>query len=151
MKRGSRGVGDPVGRGHDGRVSAFEDPTAGARETQLSEGSVEADSDRLGAEFARLTGKVVGRAREGAEDIWAEAQNLRQEEPSVGRRTAVYGLAGLLRAGDALATRARGLAAQARAVQASARAASVRSEDPPGPQDVTRSPPGDGEPASPPV
>ena len=79
----------------------------------------------------------MGRAREEAEDILAEAQSLRQEEPSVGRRTAVYGLAGLLKAGDTIAARARDLAAQARAVQAASRAASARSEDAAEAQDPT--------------
>ena len=122
-------------------MSAPEHQTVGGEETQSpeTESSIGADSDRLGSQFARLTAKAVGRAREGAEDMWAEAQSLRQDEPSVGRRTAVYGLAGLLKAGDVIATRARTLAAQARAVQASARAASVPSEDPPGPEEVTRS------------
>jgi cell division septum initiation protein DivIVA len=124
------GAQSPTG-GHDGRVST-EDPTAGGQGTHSTEGSAEEDSDRLGSEFARLTAKVVGRAREGAEDIWAEAQSLRQEEPSVLRRTAVSGLAGLLKAGDVIAASAREVAAQA-----SVRAASARSEDATGSQDVT--------------
>jgi cell division septum initiation protein DivIVA len=120
-------------------VSTSEDPTAGDAGAHSTDGSAGEDSDRLGSEFARLTAKVVGRAREEAEDILAEAQSLRQEEPSVGRRTAVYGLAGLLKAGDVIAARARDVAAQARAVQASARAASTRSEDASGSQDVSGS------------
>jgi cell division septum initiation protein DivIVA len=120
-------------------VSTSEDPTVGDRGTHSTDGSAGEDRDRLGSEFARLTAKVVGRAREEAEDILAEAQSLRQEEPSVGRRTAVYGLAGLLKAGDVIAARARDVAAQARAVQASARAASARSEDVAGSQDVSGS------------
>ena len=114
-----------------------EDPTVGGRGAHPSEGSAAGESDGLGREFARLTAKVVGRAREEAEDVLAEAQSLREEEPSVGRRTAVYGLAGLLKAGDAIAARARDLAAQARAVQAAARAASERSEDAGEAQDAT--------------
>jgi cell division septum initiation protein DivIVA len=134
------GTRSPAG-GHDGRVSTSEEPTAGAPGTHSTEGSAE-DSDRLGPEFTRLTAKVVGRAREGAEDIWAEAQSVRQEEPSVLRRTAVSGLAGLLKAGDVIAASAREVAAQARAAQASARAAaSAQSEDASGSQDVTSSQP----------
>lgn len=121
-------------------MSTSEDPTVGDRGTHSTEGSAEQDSDRLGPEFAHLTAKVVGRAREEAEDILAEAQSPRHEEPSVARRTAVYGLAGLLKAGDIIGTRARLVAAQARAVQASARAASARSEDASGSQEVTGSP-----------
>jgi cell division septum initiation protein DivIVA len=132
------GSQSPAG-GHDGHVSTSEDPTVGDRGTHSTDGSAGEDRDRLGSEFARLTAKVVGRAREEAEDILAEAQSLRQEEPSVGRRTAVYGLAGLLKAGDVIAARARDVAAQARAVQASARAASARSEDVAGSQDVSGS------------
>ena len=137
------GSQSPAG-GHDGHVSTSEDPTVGERGTHSTDGSAGEDRDRLGSEFARLTAKVVGRAREEAEDILAEAQSLRQEEPSVGRRTAVYGLAGLLKAGDVIAARARDVAAQARAVQAravqaSARAASARSEDVAGSQDVSGS------------
>jgi cell division septum initiation protein DivIVA len=120
-------------------VSTSEDPTVGDAGAHSTDGSAGEDRDRLGSEFARLTAKVVGRAREGAEDILAEAQSLRKEEPSVGRRTAVYGLAGLLKAGDVIAARARDVAAQARAVQASARAASARSEDVAGSQDVSGS------------
>ena len=135
------GTRSPAG-GHDGRVSTSEEPTAGAPGTHSTEGSTAEESDGLGREFARLTAKVVGRAREGAEDIWAEAQSVRQEEPSVLRRTAVSGLAGLLKAGDVIAASAREVAAQARAVQAGARAAaSARSEDASGSQDVTGSQP----------
>src|ERR1035437_7610833 len=132
------GSQSPAG-GHDGHVSTSEDPTVGDRGTHSTDGSAGEDRDHLGSEFARLTAKVVGRAREGAEDILAEAQSLRQEEPSVGRRTAVYRLAGLLKAGDVIAARARDVAAQARAVQASARAASARSADVAGSQDVSGS------------
>jgi cell division septum initiation protein DivIVA len=114
-----------------------EDPTVGGRGMHPTEGTAPAESDSLGREFARLTAKVVGRAREDAEDILAEAQSVRQDEASVGRRTAVYGLAGLLKAGDAIATHARDLAAHARAVQAAARAASARSEDADAAQDPT--------------
>src|ERR1039458_2800237 len=135
------GTRSPAG-GHDDRVSTSQEPTAGAPGTHSTEGSAQEDSDRLGPEFTRLTAKVVGRAREGAEDIWAEAQSVRQEEPSVLRRTAVSGLAGLLKAGDVIAASAREVAAQARAAQASTRAASsARSEDATGSQDVTGSQP----------
>src|ERR1019366_57020 len=131
------GTRSPAG-GHNSRVSTSEEPTAGAPGTHSTEGSTAEESDGLGREFARLTAKVVGRAREGAEDIWAEAQSVRQEEPSVLRRTAVSGLAGLLKAGDAIAARAREVAAQARAVQAGARAAaSARSDDAVGSQDAS--------------
>lgn len=129
------GTRSPAG-GHNSRVSTSQEPTAGAPGTHSTEGSAE-DSDRLGPEFTRLTAKVVGRAREGGEDIWAEAQSVRQEEPSVLRRTAVSGLAGLLKAGGVIAASAREVAAQA-----SARAASsARSEDATGSQDVTGSQP----------
>src|ERR1019366_1937608 len=135
------GPRSPAG-GHNSRVSTSEEPTAGAPGTHSTEGSTAEESDRLGPEFTRLTAKVVGRAREGAEDIWAEAQSVRQEEPSVLRRTAVSGLAGLLKAGDVIAASAREVAAQARAAQASTRAASsARSEDATGSQDVTGSQP----------
>lgn len=100
-------------------------------------GSAGEASEGLGSEFARLTAKAVGRAREEAEDVLAEAQSLRREDPSVGRRTVAYGLAGLLKAGDVIAARAREVAAQARAVQASARAASARSDDTAGSRDAT--------------
>ena len=135
------GTRSPAG-GHDDRVSTSEDPTVGDAGAHSTDGSAGEDRDRLGSEFARLTAKVVGRAREGAEDIWAEAQSVRQEEPSVGRRTAVSGLAGLLKAGTVIAASAREVAAQARAAQASTRAAaSARSEDASGSQDVTGSQP----------
>jgi hypothetical protein len=129
------GTRSPAG-GNDRRVSGSEDPTVGDRDAPSTAGSGGAASEGLGSEFARLTAKAVGRAREEAEDIMAEAQSLRQEEPSVGRRTVVYGLAGLLKAGDSIAARARDVAAQARAVQAGARAASARPEDAAGPHDV---------------
>ena len=110
-------------------MSGSEDPTVGDRDARSTAGSAGEASEGLGSEFARLTAKAVGRAREEAEDIMAEAQSLRREEPSVGRRTVVYGLAGLLKAGDVIAARARDVAAQARAIQAGARAASARPED----------------------
>ena len=122
--------------GQDGRMTS-EDPTVGGGGTHSTEGSTAEESDGLGREFARLTVKAVGRAREEAEDILAEAQSLRQEEPAVGRRTAVHGLAGLLKACDAIAARARDVAARARAVQAGARAASARSDDAAGSQDAS--------------
>jgi len=127
----------PAG-GRNGPVSTSEDRTAGAPGAHSTAGSAQDESDRLGPEFARLAAKVVGRAREGAEDILAEAQSLRQDEPSVLRRTVVSGLAALLKAGDVLAASAREVAAQARAAQASARAAALaRSEDGSGSEDVT--------------
>jgi len=129
----------PPVNGDDARVSASEEPTLAEGEAHSTDGSAAEDSDRLGREFARLTAKVLGRAREEAEDILAEARSLRQEEPLVGRRTVVYGLAGLLKAGDVISAHARDVAAQARAVQASARAASGRPEDAAGSQDVTGS------------
>src|ERR1035437_8940255 len=135
------GTRSPAG-GHDGRVITSEEPTAGAPGTHSTEGSTAEESDGLGREFARLTAKVGGRAPEGAEDMWAEAQSVRQEGHWVLRRTAVSGLAGLLKAGDVIAASAREVAAQARAVQAGARAAaSARSEDASGSQDVTGSQP----------
>src|ERR1035437_10322454 len=115
--------------GQDGRM-ASEDPMVGGGGAHSTEGSTAEERDRVGREFTSLTAKVVGRAREGAEDIWAEAQSVRQEEPSVLRRPAVSGLAGLLTDGDVIAASAREVAAQARAVQAGARAAaSARSHD----------------------
>jgi hypothetical protein len=117
------GSGPPAGR-KNGRVGPAEESTARARRTHSTEGSAEAGSDRLAPQFARLTAKAVGRAREQAEDIWADAQSLRQEERPVLRRTATLGLAGLLRAGDVIVARAREAAAQA-----SARTASARSDD----------------------
>lgn len=126
--------------GTNGRVITFEEPIVGDEEPHSTDSSAREDSERLGGEFVRLTAKAVARAREEAEDILAEAQSLRGEGPSVGRRTAVYGLAGLLRAGDVIGARARDVAAQARAVQASARAASTQSDDA-GSQDATGSRP----------
>jgi hypothetical protein len=120
-------------------VSGSENPTVGGRDAHSTAGSAGEASEGLGSEFARLTAKAVGRAREEAEDIMAEAQSLRLEEPSVGRRTAVYGLAGLLKAGDSIAARAREVAAQARAIQAGARAASARPDNAVGTHDVTGS------------
>lgn len=137
--------------GRDRRVSRSEEPIVGHGEAHSTDGSAGEASNGLGSEFARLTAKAVGRAREEAEDILADAQSLRQEEPSVGRRTAVYGLAGLLRAGDSIAARARDVTAQARAIQVSARAASARPEDAAGPHDVPGSQPdtaGDASPAA---
>jgi cell division septum initiation protein DivIVA len=122
-------------------VSTSKDQMVGDGETGSIDGSAVEDNDRLGSEFARLTAKVVGRAREGAEDILAEAQSLRQEESKVGRRTAVYGLASLLKARDAIAARGRDVAAQARAVQASARAASAQAEGAADAQNVSGSQP----------
>jgi cell division septum initiation protein DivIVA len=104
-----------------------------------TEGSAEQDSDRLGPEFAHLTDKVVGRAREEAEDILAEAQSLRQEEPSVARRTAVYGLADFLKAAISLA-RARVWWQPKRGPSKPALALSARSQDASGSQEVTGSP-----------
>lgn len=72
-----------------------------------------ADTQKLGTEFTRLAAKAIGRAREEAEDIWTDAQGLR--ERPVLRRTATYGLAGLLRAADVVSTRARDVAAHANA------------------------------------
>ena len=123
--------GPPAG-GQNGRVAAADEPTA--RRTHSDKGSAEADSDRIGPQFARLTAKAVGRAREQAEDIWADAQSLRQEQRPVLRRTATLGLAGLLRAGDLIKDRAREAAAQA-----SASAASARSDDATRSDDVARS------------
>ena len=93
--------GPPAG-GQNGRVAAADEPAA--RRTHSDKGSAEADSDRIGPQFARLTAKAVGRAREQAEDIWADAQSLRQEQRPVLRRTATLSLAGLLRAGDLIGT-----------------------------------------------
>ena len=142
------GTRSPAG-GYDGRVSESEDPTVGDGDAHSTAGSAGEASEGLGSEFARLTAKVVGRGREEVEDILAEAQSLRREDPSVGRRTVVYGLAGLLKAGDVIAARARGVAAQARAVQAGARAASARSEDAAGSHDVPGSQSDTGGDASP--
>jgi len=97
-------------------MSASGDPTVGEHEAPA-----EAEGDHVGREFARLTAKLLGRAREQTEDILAEAQSVRQEERSVARRTAVYGLAGLLKATDVIGARAREAAA---AAQAGARGAS---------------------------
>jgi hypothetical protein len=46
--------------------------------------------------------------REGAEDIWAEAQDLRHEERAVMRRGIAYGLAGVIQAGARIRAVARG-------------------------------------------
>jgi hypothetical protein len=137
MVNNGRRAADRRPTGTNGRVIAFEEPVVGDGEPHSTDSSAREDSERLGSEFVRLTAKVVARAREEAEDILAEAQSLRQEA-SVGRRTAVFGLAGLLRAGDVIGARARDVAAQARAVQASARAASAQSEDA-GSEDITGS------------
>src|ERR1035437_787052 len=129
------GTRSPAG-GHNSRVSTSEEPTAGAPGTHSTEGSTAEESDGLGREFARLTAKVVGRAREGAEGIWAAAQSVRQAAAAVRRRTPASGLAGLIRACDVLAASAREVTARARAGQAGARAAaSARSEAASGSQD----------------
>ena len=107
-------------------------PRAGEREAPAAG----AGSEHLGREFARVTAKLLGRAREEAEDIMAEAQSARLEERSVGRRTAVYGLAGLLKAADAIGARAREAAA---AAQAGARAASEGYAAATGSRDAARS------------
>ena len=130
-----------LANGATGVLSSSEESIVGHEEAHSTDCSAGEQSDGLGSEFARLTAKAAGRVREEAEDILAEAQSLRQDESSVGRRTAVYGLAGLLKAGDSIAARVRDVAAQARAVQASVRAASERSEDAAGSQDVTGSQP----------
>lgn len=79
-----------------------------------------ASDESIAAEFARLTGKAVGRARAGAEGIWADANDLRQGERPVLRNAATFGLAGLLRAGDAVAVRAREVSARMEARSARA-------------------------------
>lgn len=71
-------------------------------------------AERLADEASRWVGRVVGRAREEAEDIWAEAQTLRQQERAVARRSVTYGLAGAIRAGDRVRAVARGAADGAR-------------------------------------
>jgi len=129
-------------------MSAPEDETVGEG-THETEGSEAEESPRFVREFAHLTAKAVGRTREGGEDILAEARGVRQEDPSVFRRTAVYGLASLLRAGDLVAARARDVAAQARAVQAGARDASRPSSDMGASQDASGTRPDAAEKTSP--
>jgi len=121
-------------------MSASGDPTVGEHEAPA-----EAGSDHVGREFARLTAKLLGRAREQTEDIFAEAQSVRQEERSVARRTAVYGLAGLLKAADVIGARAREAAAGA---QAGARAASEEYAAATRSRDAARSPHTAGEESS---
>jgi hypothetical protein len=71
-------------------------------------------AERVADDVARWVGRVVGRAREEAEDMWAEAQTLRQEEGSVMRRGLAYSLAGAIRAGHRIRAVARGAAEGAR-------------------------------------
>src|SRR5919201_1384586 len=78
--------------------------------------------DRLAAQLNRfftndakpVVLRTVGRAREEAEDIWAEAQTLRRQERPVMRRGLAYGLAGVIRASERIKAAARGAAEGAR-------------------------------------
>jgi hypothetical protein len=79
------------------------------------QGSERDRAQRVEADVSRWVGQAVGRAREGAEDIWAEAQELRHEDRSVVRRGVAYGLAGVIRASERVKAIARGAAAGARA------------------------------------
>lgn len=71
-------------------------------------------AERVADDVSRWVGRVVGRAREEAEDIWAEAQTLRGQERPVMRRSLAYGLAGAIRAGERIKAVARGAAEGAR-------------------------------------
>jgi hypothetical protein len=71
-------------------------------------------AERVAGDVSRWIGRVAGRAREEAEDIWAEAQTLRRQEPAVMRRGVAYGLAGAIRAGARIRAVARGAAEGAR-------------------------------------
>jgi hypothetical protein len=81
------------------------------------QGARQADAERLLGEASRLAARAAGRAREEAEDIWAEAQARRHQEPGVGRRGLIYGIASLINVGERLASAARGAAEGARAAQ----------------------------------
>ena len=81
-------------------------------------------AERVADAASRWVGRVVGRAREEAEDIWAEAQSLRHEERSVMRRGFAYGLAGAIRAGERISAVARGAAEGARSASHSGAPAS---------------------------
>jgi hypothetical protein len=67
---------------------------------------------RFGEGVARFAARAAGRAREEAEDVWAEAQTLRGEAPAPLRRGLAYGLAGVMRAGDVIVSAARGMAGE---------------------------------------
>lgn len=69
------------------------------------------DADEVG----RWLGSVVGRAREEAEDLWADAQAVNRQEPTVVRRGVTYGLAGAIRAAERVRAVARGAVDGARA------------------------------------
>jgi hypothetical protein len=71
-------------------------------------------AERVAGDVSRWVGRVVGRTREEAEDIWAEAQTLREQERPVVRRGLAYGLAGAIKAGDRVWSVARGAAEGAR-------------------------------------
>jgi hypothetical protein len=74
----------------------------------------QARAEQVADDLSHWVARVVGRAREEAEDLWAEAQALRQQERSVMRRGVAYGLAGAIRAGDRIRAAARGAAEGAR-------------------------------------
>ena len=71
-------------------------------------------AERVTDDVSRWVGRVVGRAREEAEDVWAEAQALRRQERPVMRRSLAYGLAGAIKAGERIRAVARGAAEGAR-------------------------------------
>jgi hypothetical protein len=79
-------------------------------EHKRDDSTEEERADRVADEVSRL----VGRAREEAEDIWAEAQALRRQERPVMRRGLAYGLAGVIRASERIKAAARGAAEGAR-------------------------------------
>jgi hypothetical protein len=71
-------------------------------------------AEQVADHVSRWVGRVVGRAREEAEDVWAEAQALRRQERPVMRRSLAYGLAGAIKAGERIRAVARGAAEGAR-------------------------------------
>ena len=84
------------------------------QQQQATAGSEQERAERVADDVSRWVGRVVGHAREEAEDVWAEAQALRQQERSVMRRSLTYGLAGAIRAGERIRAVARGAAEGAR-------------------------------------
>ena len=92
-------------------------------------------TERVADEVSRWVGRAVGRAREEAEDIWAEAQTLRQQEWPVMRRGLAYGLAGAIRAGERIRAVARGAAEGARGASQRASETESGSTDPKPPPD----------------
>lgn len=67
---------------------------------------------------AEWAAKLTARMREDAEDVLAEAQALRKAEHAPLRKGLLYGLAGIMNAGERIRAAARGAAAGARAAKA---------------------------------